>query len=128
MFWALRIFSKQRLERVFGVLLLSPPTRLAAVIRIRIISSTKRNRASKMQMEMAVNEFFRAGKIETVIVRPPWFYGPNQPPRQSVFFRMIREGKAPIVGSGQNLRGQTQFVDLAETVGELRIDGVASRQ
>src|SRR6185503_8597426 len=47
---------------------------------------------SKMQMELAVKE--RQAKIETVIVRPVWFYGPNQPPRQSLFFQMIRQGKA----------------------------------
>jgi len=33
-------------------------------------------------------EFEKAGNIETVIIRPPWFYGPYQPPRQTLFFRM----------------------------------------
>jgi len=69
---------------------------------------------SKMQMELAVNEFFRAGRIETVIIRPPWFYGPNQPARQTVFFRMIREGKAPIVGSGENLRSMSYVDNLCQ--------------
>lgn len=59
---------------------------------------------SKMQMELAINEYHQRGLLETVIIRPPWFYGPNQPPRQSLFFRMIREGKVPIVGPGTNLR------------------------
>lgn len=57
---------------------------------------------SKMQMELAVKE--RADKIETVILRAPWFYGPNQPPRQTLFFKMVRDGSAPIVGNGRNLR------------------------
>jgi len=69
---------------------------------------------SKMQMELAVNEFFRAGKVETVIIRPPWFYGPNQPARQTVFFRMIRGGKAPIVGSGENLRSMSYVDNLCQ--------------
>jgi nucleoside-diphosphate-sugar epimerase len=69
---------------------------------------------SKMLMEMAVNEAFRAGRIETVILRPPWFYGPNQPLRQTVFFRMIREGKAPIVGSGKNLRSMSYVDNLCQ--------------
>ena len=29
------------------------------------------------------------------IVRPPWFYGPFQPPRQTTFFRMVRTGQVP---------------------------------
>jgi nucleoside-diphosphate-sugar epimerase len=67
---------------------------------------------SKMQMELAVQDC--AGKIETVIIRAPWFYGPNQPPRQTVFFRMIREGKAPIVGSGRNLRSMAYVDNLCQ--------------
>jgi nucleoside-diphosphate-sugar epimerase len=69
---------------------------------------------SKMEMELAVHESFRTGKIETVIIRPPWFYGPNQPPRQTVFFRMIRAGKAPIVGSGKNLRSMSYVDNLCQ--------------
>lgn len=67
---------------------------------------------SKMRMELAVKE--RQGKIETVIVRPPWFYGPNQPPRQTLLFQMIRDGKAPIVGNGQNLRSMGYIDNLCQ--------------
>jgi nucleoside-diphosphate-sugar epimerase len=69
---------------------------------------------SKMEMEMAVRESRRRGEIETVIIRPPWFYGPNQPPRQTLFFRMIRDGKMPIVGSGKNLRSMSYVDNLCE--------------
>lgn len=69
---------------------------------------------SKMQMELAVKERQQAGKIETVIVRPPWFYGPNQPPRQTLFFQMVRDGKAPIVGSGRNLRSMGYIDNLCQ--------------
>jgi len=65
---------------------------------------------SKMQMEAVAQEFQALGKIDTVIVRPPWFYGPHQPARQTLFFSMIRDGKAPIVGSGENLRSMS-YVD-----------------
>jgi nucleoside-diphosphate-sugar epimerase len=65
---------------------------------------------SKMLMEMLVKEFHVQGKIDTVIIRPPWFYGPHQPARQTLFFSMIRDGKAPIVGSGSNLRSMS-YVD-----------------
>ena len=63
---------------------------------------------SKKLAEDLVNA--AAGKIETVIIRPPWFYGTGQPPRQTPFFTMIKDGKAPIVGSGNNLRSMA-YVD-----------------
>src|SRR4051812_41841941 len=65
---------------------------------------------SKMEMELAVKA---ATGIETVIVRAPWFYGPGQPPRQSVFFKMIRDGKAPIVGDGNSPRSMAYVDNLA---------------
>jgi nucleoside-diphosphate-sugar epimerase len=69
---------------------------------------------SKMQMELAVRECQQQGRLETVLVRPPWFYGPNQPPRQTLFFRMIRAGKAPIVGPGLNLRSMGYIDNLCQ--------------
>jgi len=69
---------------------------------------------SKMRMELAVRERQERGDLETVILRPPWFYGPNQPPRQTLFFRMIRDGKAPIVGSGGNLRSMGYVDNLCQ--------------
>jgi len=65
-------------------------------------------------MELAAQDYHRRGRIETVIIRAPWFYGPNQPPRQTLFFRMIRDGKAPIVGSGENLRSMSYIDNLAQ--------------
>ncbi|MCX8092190.1 MAG: NAD-dependent epimerase/dehydratase family protein [Verrucomicrobiae bacterium] len=67
---------------------------------------------SKMEMELAVRA--RAGRMETVIVRAPWFYGPNQPPRQTLFFRMIRAGRVPIVGGGANLRSMAYVDNLCQ--------------
>jgi nucleoside-diphosphate-sugar epimerase len=69
---------------------------------------------SKMQMELAVKEVEQQGRIETVIVRAPWFYGPDQPPRQTMFFTMIRTGKVPIVGSGDNLRSMAYIDNLCQ--------------
>jgi nucleoside-diphosphate-sugar epimerase len=65
---------------------------------------------SKKQMEDVVGEAFASGRIETVILRPCWFYGPDQPPRQTRFFTMIKEGKAPIVGGGESRRSMS-YVD-----------------
>jgi nucleoside-diphosphate-sugar epimerase len=67
---------------------------------------------SKMQMELLVKQLEAMGKIETVIVRPPWFYGPNQPLRQVLFFSMVRTGKVPMVGSGNNLRSMVYTDNL----------------
>ncbi|MBZ0186871.1 MAG: NAD(P)-dependent oxidoreductase, partial [Candidatus Obscuribacterales bacterium] len=65
---------------------------------------------SKKEAEDLVNATFKKGTMETVIIRPPWFYGPGQPPRQSLFFTMIKNGKGPIVGGGDNLRSMA-YVD-----------------
>lgn len=69
---------------------------------------------SKMQLEKAAQEVSARGQLETVIIRPPWFYGPYQPPRQTLFFGMIRDGKAPIVGGGKNLRSMSYIDNLCQ--------------
>jgi nucleoside-diphosphate-sugar epimerase len=67
---------------------------------------------SKLQAEWVVNDSFRAGRIETAIARPCWFYGPQQPARQTKFFRMIKTGRPIVIGLGSNLRSLT-YVDNA---------------
>jgi nucleoside-diphosphate-sugar epimerase len=52
--------------------------------------------------------------LETVIVRAPWFYGPNQPPRQTRFFRMIKQGRFPLVGDGRQQRSLAYVDDLCQ--------------
>jgi nucleoside-diphosphate-sugar epimerase len=47
-------------------------------------------------------------------VRPPWFYGPFQPPRQTLFFEMVRDGKGPVVGSGENKRSMAYIDNLCQ--------------
>ncbi len=69
---------------------------------------------SKMQMEALVLEAQARGRLETVIVRPTWFYGPDQPERQTTFFRMIRQGHAPILGTGENRRSLTYIDNLCQ--------------
>jgi nucleoside-diphosphate-sugar epimerase len=67
---------------------------------------------SKLQAEWVVNDAFRGGRIETAIARPCWFYGPEQPARQTRFFRMIKGGRPIVLGRGSNLRSLT-YVDNA---------------
>jgi nucleoside-diphosphate-sugar epimerase len=77
---------------------------------------------SKMLAELAVKEAAR--ELETVIIRPPWFYGPNQPARQTLFFTMIREGKVPLVGDGENRRSMAYVDNICQ--GLLLADKVAA--
>jgi nucleoside-diphosphate-sugar epimerase len=67
---------------------------------------------SKLQAEWAVLDAHRTGRIETTIARPCWFYGPNQPARQTKFLRMIKSGRPIVIGLGSNLRSLT-YVDNA---------------
>jgi nucleoside-diphosphate-sugar epimerase len=69
---------------------------------------------SKMQMELIVAAARDAARIETVLVRAPWFYGPGQPARQTLFFRMVRTGKVPIVGDGMNRRSMAYIDNLTQ--------------
>lgn len=69
---------------------------------------------SKMKMEESICRIQERGHIETVRIRAPWFYGPYQPARQTLFFEMIRDGKAPIVGDGENKRSMAYIDNLAQ--------------
>ncbi|MBK7579902.1 MAG: NAD-dependent epimerase/dehydratase family protein [Myxococcales bacterium] len=69
---------------------------------------------SKMEMELQVKELQKQGRIETTLIRPPWFYGPYQPPRQTLFFEMIRDGKGPVVGGGENRRSMAYIDNLCQ--------------
>ncbi|WP_085027665.1 NAD-dependent epimerase/dehydratase family protein [Ensifer aridi] len=72
---------------------------------------------SKMLMEKALRaEIAAGGPMEIVIVRAPWFYGPNQPPRQTLFFKMVKDGRFPIVGSGRNRRSMGYTDNLAQGI------------
>lgn len=66
--------------------------------------------ASKLAMEDAV----RASPLESVLLRPCWFYGPGQPARQTLFYRMVREGRAPLVAAGV-ARRSISYVDSIAT-------------
>ncbi len=70
---------------------------------------------SKMFAELAVNDAVTSG-LDATIVRPPWFYGPFQPPRQTTFFRMVRAGKFPVIGSGDQRRSMVFVENLVDGV------------
>lgn len=70
---------------------------------------------SKMAGELAVFEAASAG-LDAVVIRPPWFYGPWQPPRQTSFFRLVRTGKFPMIGDGQQRRSMVYIDNLVDGV------------
>ena len=70
---------------------------------------------SKMNAEVAVFAAITDG-LDAVVVRPPWFYGPNQPARQTTFFTMIRTGRFPIVGDGRQRRSMVYIDHLVQGV------------
>lgn len=58
---------------------------------------------SKWMMERALLDANGSG-VETVVIRPPWYYGPHQPARQTLFYRLVRRGRVPVFGRGENRR------------------------
>ena len=83
---------------------------------------------SKMQAEIDVQGGLGDGETDFVIVRPPWFYGPFQPDRQSEFFRTIRKGLFPVVGDGRNRRSMVAVDSLARGIRQAQLSGAASRR
>lgn len=72
---------------------------------------------SKMRGELAVRAAHEQGRLETTIVRPPWFYGPWQPARQTTFFTLVRRGRFPLVGDGRQRRSMVHVDNLVQVVG-----------
>jgi nucleoside-diphosphate-sugar epimerase len=60
--------------------------------------------ASKLEAETLVRRAHERGDVEAVILRPPWFYGPHQPERQTTWLRTVRRGRFPLIGDGTNRR------------------------
>ena len=55
---------------------------------------------SKLEAEQLVQRSFDRGDLATVVIRPPWFYGPFQPERQTQFFSSLRRGTLPARRAG----------------------------
>jgi nucleoside-diphosphate-sugar epimerase len=83
---------------------------------------------SKLCAEQLVLEAHRRGLIEGVIVRPCWFYGPNQPLRQTTFFKMIKKGRPLVFGNGQNLRSMSYVDNIVQGLLLARDVGAAAGQ
>lgn len=68
---------------------------------------------SKMLAELAVLDSVDNG-LDAVMVRPPWFYGPHQPPRQTTFFKMVRTGRFPVFAGGHQSRSMVYVDNLVQ--------------
>lgn len=71
---------------------------------------------SKMHAEERVREADDPAGMRTVVVRPPWFYGPWQPLRQTTFFRLVRTGRFPVLGDGSQRRSMVYVDNLVQGV------------
>lgn len=71
---------------------------------------------SKHQAEQAVLSYSVSGQMETVILRPCWYYGLGQPARQTFFFHMIKKGNPFLFGNGENLRSLTYVDNLIQAI------------
>jgi nucleoside-diphosphate-sugar epimerase len=69
---------------------------------------------SKVEAEQIVQRGNDRGDVPTVILRPPWFYGPYQPERQSTFFSALRKGRFPIIGDGTQQRSMVYTGNLVD--------------
>ncbi len=70
---------------------------------------------SKMEAEQAVFAAAEQG-LDATVVRPPWFYGPFQPARQTTFFRMVRTGRFPVIGDGGQRRSMVYVDNLVDGI------------
>jgi nucleoside-diphosphate-sugar epimerase len=71
---------------------------------------------SKMEAELVIRDAVDAGAVDAVIVRPPWFYGPFQPARQTSFFRLVRRGLFPLFGTGEHRRSMVYIDNLVDGI------------
>jgi len=71
---------------------------------------------SKLEAEQLVQRSSDRGDLATVILRPPWFYGPYQPARQTQFLSAVRRGRFPLVAPGTQRRSMVYTANLVQAV------------
>jgi nucleoside-diphosphate-sugar epimerase len=79
---------------------------------------------SKLEAEQIVLRADSAD-LPTTVVRPPWFYGPFQPDRQTQWFRAVRRGRFPLVGDGRQQRSMVYTGNLVEGLRRAEVAGPA---
>jgi len=71
---------------------------------------------SKLEAEQLVMRSNERGDLPTVILRPPWFYGPFQPERQTTFFSAVRRGRFPVIAPGTQRRSMVYTGNLVDAL------------
>ena len=61
-------------------------------------------------------ETILGSSLTSIIFRVPWFYGDHMPDRQVGFYNMIRRGRFPVFGSGENVRSVVNVQDIARAI------------
>lgn len=69
---------------------------------------------SKREAEEVVLRAHEREDIQAVVIRPPWFYGPFQPERQTTWFRSVRRGAFPVLGDGTQRRSMVFTGNLVD--------------
>jgi nucleoside-diphosphate-sugar epimerase len=69
---------------------------------------------SKAEAEQLVQRSYDRGDLATVVLRPPWFYGPFQPDRQTRFLSAVRRGRFPLVAPGTQRRSMVSTDSLVQ--------------
>ncbi|MGQ0831522.1 MAG: NAD-dependent epimerase/dehydratase family protein [Microthrixaceae bacterium] len=80
---------------------------------------------SKADAETLVAAAWARGDVQTVVLRPPWFYGPHQPERQTQWFRAVRRGRFPLIGDGSNRRSMVFTGNLVHAVERAEVSAPA---
>ena len=70
---------------------------------------------SKLKLEKYLLDLIQRN-YDITILRPPWFYDPFMPDRQYRFYRMIKDGKVPLVGKGNNLRSKVHLLNSTKAI------------
>ena len=71
---------------------------------------------SKWKAEQVVKKFQNEKKLQTIILRPCWFYGPNPGPIMIELINHLKKGKPPIFGDGSNLRTMSYIENTVEAI------------
>jgi nucleoside-diphosphate-sugar epimerase len=79
---------------------------------------------SKLEAEQLVLRADSSSDLPATIVRPPWFYGPYQPERQTTWFRAVARGRFPMLGDGSQQRSMVFTGNLVD--GLLRAEVAAA--
>jgi nucleoside-diphosphate-sugar epimerase len=69
---------------------------------------------SKVAAENLVWDAYKAGKIETTVIRPAWIYGPRDRTTIARLYHMIKSGQAKILGDGTNRLNVVYAGNIAE--------------